>query len=112
MRWTEDKLAILRERYPNEDNQVIAQSFGITRAAVAQRAAILGLAKTAEFSFQYRSRAGMAHKRQKAAAPSMVKRKPREETIDLPNGRKIATGTVYINGNVLTHIPHVRRGEG
>ncbi len=96
MRWTEDKLAILRERYPNENNKLLAQFFGCSKSALGFRASRLGLTKSAEYM--------EARYNASSKAGSRV-------SLD-GERRQIATGTVIIRGNVLTHISNMGVSRG
>ncbi len=96
MRWTEEKIAILRERYPNENNKSLAQFFGCSKSALGFRASRLGLTKSADYMearYNISSKAG--------------------SRVSLDGERRqIATGTVIIRGNVLTHISNMGMSRG
>ncbi len=90
MKWTPEKLQSLRTRYPNEDNGLLARELGCSRKALAFRASSLGIKKTEAFNEARFARLG-------TKAPAHLADGER---------RTIATGTVIIRGNVLTHLSH------
>jgi hypothetical protein len=47
--WTDERCAILRERYPHENTAAIARFFGATLAATNGQARKMGLKKAAEY---------------------------------------------------------------
>ena len=88
MKWTQQKIDELRRRYPHEDNGTLAREFGCSRKALAFRASFLGIRKTAEAN-----EARYAALSRRAAPESMEGER-----------RQIATGTLIVRGNVLTHL--------
>jgi hypothetical protein len=88
MKWTPEKNEELRRRYPHEDNGRLARELGCSRKALAFRASFLGIRKTdAANEARY---AALARR----IAPESMEGERRE----------IATGTVIVRGNVLTHL--------
>lgn len=47
--WTDERCAILRERYPHENTAVLARYFGATLQATYGQAKKMGLKKSAEY---------------------------------------------------------------
>ncbi len=91
MKWTPEKLDALRRHYPHEDNGALAKELGCSRKALAFRASSMGIAKTAACNeARY---AGLGRK-----APAHLAQGTR---------RTIATGTVIIRGDTLTHLSNV-----
>lgn len=54
MRWTEEQRSVLRERYANEDNAVLAKELGVTEHVVYSQAHWLGLHKSREYESERR----------------------------------------------------------
>lgn len=90
MKWTEEKNEELRRRYPHEHNSLLAEEFGCSRKALAFRAHQLRITKTEKYN--------------EARYASMTKKAP--EALTEGVRRAIATGTVIVRGNILTHISH------
>jgi hypothetical protein len=88
MKWTPEKLEELRRRYPHEDNGRLARELGCSRKALAFRASYLGIRKT-----DAANEARYAALSRRAAPEAMGGQQ-----------RQIATGTVIVRGNVLTHL--------
>ena len=88
MKWTPEKLTQLRRRYPVEDNSTLAREFGCSRKALAFRASTLGIKKTDSYNEARYARLG-------PKAPEALLRGTR---------RQIATGTIIVKGNTLTHL--------
>ncbi|HEY5993928.1 MAG TPA: hypothetical protein VIU46_04920 [Gallionellaceae bacterium] len=96
MKWTNEKIDLLRSRYPNEDNAALAKELGCSRKALAFRASSLGIKKT------------------EAANEARYERMSARLPQHLQHGevRHIATGTVVVKGHILTHLSHASlRGE-
>lgn len=96
MKWTNDKIELLKNRYPSADNAKLAQELGCSRKALAFRASTLGIKKTEAAN--------------EARYARMSYRLPK----NMPQGerRHIATGTLIQQGHVLTHYSHASlRGE-
>jgi hypothetical protein len=72
LRWTEERCAILRERYPHESTAALAKLFGVTTPAVYMQAGALGLKKTAAYLAQYKEQA-TAHLRTLGEATRLKK---------------------------------------
>jgi len=88
MKWTTEKIEELRRRYPHEDNARLAQDFGCSRKALVFRASHLGLRKTdAANEARY---AAMSRRHTPESLPGEC--------------REIATGTLIVRGNVITHL--------
>ncbi len=97
MKWTNDKIEQLKNRYPNEDNGKLARELGCSRKALAFRASAMGIKKT------------------EAANEARYARMAAQIPAHLQHGEKrsIATGTVIARGNALIHLSHASlRGEG
>lgn len=60
MRWTEEQRSVLRERYANEDNAVLAKELGVTEHVVYSQAHWLGLHKSREYESARRRRQALA----------------------------------------------------
>jgi biotin operon repressor len=88
MKWTNEKIELLKNRYPNEDNGALARELGCSRKALAFRASSLGVKKTEAANEERYARMGY--------------RIP--QNLQQGEKRKIATGTVIIKGHILTHI--------
>ncbi len=96
MKWTNDKIELLKSRYPNEDNGALASELGCSRKALAFRASTLGIKKT-EAANEARY-AGMG--------------KLNLKHMQGGEKRSIATGTVITRGNTLIHLSNASlRGE-
>ncbi len=96
MKWTNEKIDLLRSRYPNEDNGKLAGELGCSRKALAFRASSMGIKKT-EAANEARY-AGMG--------------KPIPKHMQGGEKRSIATGTVITRGNTLIHLSNASlRGE-
>ncbi len=96
MKWTNDKIELLKNRYPNEDNARLATELGCSRKALAFRASSMGIKKT------------------EAAHEARYARMSMRLPAHLPQGerRKIATGTLIQHGHILTHYSNASlRGE-
>ena len=87
MKWTEEKLELLRRRYPHEDNGALARELGVSRKALAYQASCRGIRKT--FSCNEARYAAMGKK-----LPAHLLQG------DL---RQIESGTLITRGNVTTH---------
>ncbi len=90
MKWTPEKVETLRRRYPHEDNGQLARELGCSRKALAFRAHQMGITKTEAYN--------------EARYAALAKKAP--EALTQGERRTIATGTVIIRGNILTHISH------
>ena len=90
MKWTPEKTAELRRRYPDEDNARLALEFGCSRKALAYRASCMGLRKSAAAT--------------EARYASMGRRR-----VIHPGGdrREIASGTLIVHGRITTHLSNV-----
>ncbi len=96
VRWTEEKVAELRQRYPHEDNKTLAAHFGCSKSALGFRASRLGLTKSAKYM----------EARYNLSGKNSTRLNLRGER------RQIATGTVIVRGNVLTHLSFMSRLGG
>jgi len=86
--WTNKKLEELRERYPLEDNGVLAKYFGCSKKALVMKASSEGLKKHEECNdMRYYDN----------AIKKLSKNMKGER-------REIKTGTVIIDGSVTVHI--------
>lgn len=88
MKWTNEKIEQLRNRYPNEDNGALAHELGCSRKALAFRASTLGIKKTEAANEARYARMG-------TQLPQHLQRGEK---------RQIATGTIIIKGHILTHL--------
>jgi len=96
MKWTPEKIDQLKSRYPHEDNGALARDLGCSRKALAFRASSLGIKKTASFNEARYARLG-------PQIPPHLMRGAR---------RQIATGTIIVRGNTLTHLSNASALRG
>ncbi len=88
MKWTPEKVDSLRRRYPDEESARLARDLGCSAKAVALLASRLGIRKSAGFIEARYRKAGVARPGARLDGARRV----------------IATGTVIVRGNVLTHL--------
>jgi len=105
--WTKEKLAIVRERYPDADNEALAKEIGCTTCALQVQACKLGVRKsTAARGNAIRKGIG----ERKATIPARMRLRP---NVTMPDGARheIATGVVIVGCGILTHLSYGNMGE-
>jgi len=55
-KWTPEDLDYLKEHYPNTDNLVLADYFGVSKDKLQSKANVIGVRKTEEFVSEMRSK--------------------------------------------------------
>lgn len=74
LQWTDERCAILRERYPHEKTSALAKFLGTTMWAVYGQAKKMGLRKSAEYTTRSNTAASAAASAAMAAAGAETKR--------------------------------------
>jgi hypothetical protein len=97
MKWTPEKIAELKKRYPHEDNATLAPDLGCTVKALAFRASSLGIKKT--------------NRANEARYDNMGRKKNEPESLARCPRRQIATGTLFYTGNGVTHLSSASAGR-
>ena len=72
--WTDERCAVLRERYPHENTAVLAKFLGKTLHATYGQAKKMGLRKSAEYTTRSNTAASAAASAAVAAAKAETKR--------------------------------------
>ncbi len=93
IRWTEEKKQSLAARYPNEDTDVLASEFGVSRKALIIQANKMGIKKPDSFKENWYL---------------TMQKKKLEKKLNVQGAvRYISTGKLIIGDHMITHISSI-----